>query len=59
MKDLFEHYNELPPKALTLIEGLDDALSYKDCEALVKELNNLGYTCEYGLDGIPYNLQKI
>lgn len=39
MKDLFEYYNELPPKVLTLIEGLNDALSYKDCEALVKELN--------------------
>lgn len=59
MKDLFEHYDELPTKVLTLIEGLDDALSYKDCEALLKELNDLGYTCEYGLDGILYNLQKL
>jgi len=59
MKDLFEHYEGLPTKVLTLIEGLDDALSYKDCEALVKELNNLGYTCEYDLNGILYNLQKL
>ena len=59
MKDLFEHYYELPSNVLNVIEGLDDALSYKDCEALVKELNKLGYTCEYGLDAVPYNLQKL
>lgn len=36
-----------------------DGDGYENCAELVKELNKIGYTCEYYLDAQPYNLRKI
>jgi len=32
---------------------------YEDCDLLIQKLNAVGYTCEYGLDAVPYNLTKL
>ncbi len=37
-------------------EGAD---GYENCAGLVKELEKIGYTCEYYLDAQPFNLKKI
>ena len=58
--DLFEHYDELPEEVQAVLNryATDDE-TYENAEALLQELQPLGYTFEYGLDASPYNLRKI
>lgn len=59
MKDLFEHPELLPVSVTEIIERFaDDVHSYERCDQLIDELNAVGYTCVYGLDATPYNLQR-
>jgi len=59
-EDLFEHYELLPIEVQYLLGHWAEAdNTYENCESLISDLNKLGYTCEYGLDAEPYNLQKI
>lgn len=63
-RDLFENYDELPQEVKNILEqflvreteGID---GYENCEQLVKELNLIGYTCDYYLQAEPFNLRKI
>jgi len=58
--DLFEHYEALPmelQKLLIQFSELDN--TYFECELLLNECKKLGYTFEFSLDAIPYNLEKI
>jgi hypothetical protein len=60
MKDLFEHYNELPESILAILEKHkwgDE--NYQTIEAMQRELNANGYKFDYYLDAIPYNLRKM
>lgn len=62
MKDLFEYPHEIPNKVNNVLANYDQEetnLSYEECARLVKDLNSIGYTCDYGLDGIPFDLRKI
>jgi hypothetical protein len=60
MTDLFEHIHTLPIEVQQVLEKYsDDYMTYADCNDLIDKLNVLGYTCEYGLDSVPYNLTKI
>lgn len=34
-------------------------LTYEDCKQFLSELNNYGYTFDYGLDAIPSNLRIL
>ena len=33
--------------------------TYESCQNLVDELKTIGWSAEYGLDAIPYNLRKV
>ena len=58
--DLFEHYDTLPnelQKLLNRFSELDN--TYFECEILLNECKKLGYTFDYYLDAIPFNLKKI
>lgn len=59
--DLFEHYHLLPLPVISVMDKYnhDPELTYVECEAFLKELKPLGYTFDYGLSGVPYNLRKI
>lgn len=58
--DLFEVYETLPQEVQdVLLKYCTGDNSYELCEALIKALEPLGYTCDYGLDGEPYELRKI
>lgn len=62
MKDLFDYPHEIPNKVNEVLAKYDQDeanLSYEECAKLVKDLNSIGYTCDYGLDGAPFNLRKI
>ncbi len=59
-EDLFDNYKNLPKEVIDIITKFDYLnTNYNICSKLVEQLNVVGYTCEYGLDAIPYNLQKI
>ena len=58
--DLFEYYDKMPTELSLLINSYDfDDMDYNDTETLLKEVNNLGYTFDYGLDNEPYGLRPI
>ncbi len=58
--DLFDSYELLPKsiQKILLVYGAKDN-TYKNCERLLKRLEPLGYTFDYGLDAVPFGLKKI
>ena len=64
MRDLFEHFDEMPPQLKGVvskwmeIEG-GDGLTYLQCEQFLREVNAIGYTFEYGLCAEPFGLCRI
>lgn len=58
--DLLANYELLPVRVQNILFSFDENKdSYQECERLLKELEPLGYTFEYYLDGVPYDLRKI
>ncbi len=58
--DLFETPDQLPQNVQDVInEFAEMSNTYDTCALLVNNLEALGYTCDYGLDGVPYGLRKI
>jgi hypothetical protein len=58
--DLFENTENLPVEMLEILNDFEEKdTSYRNCAKLLKKCLKLGYTFEYGLDAIPYQLQKI
>ena len=59
-RDLFEYYDELPQEVSEILSFYElEEMDYLTCENLLKELNAIGYTFEYGLSAEPFNLRKI
>ena len=60
MQDLFE-YPETWPADLRaiLLHYITKDQNYSNLMQLEKDLLNIGYSIEYGLDCMAYNLQKI
>ena len=57
--DLFEQWDTLPKEVKEILSSFDDLEdSYQECERVLIELKPHGYTFEYQLDGIPFNLKK-
>lgn len=61
MKDYFEYLDEVPNNVRLVLDKFlwKDGVGYNDCAELVQDLNQVGWTCEYGLDADPYNLQPL
>ncbi len=60
MTDLFEHYETLPNEVKSILAKFAKSENdYKDCQLLIEELNEVGYTCEFGLDAVPFNLSVL
>jgi hypothetical protein len=58
--DLFEYPNKQPANLRALLLAyITKEQTYANLLQLEKDLLKLGYSIEYGLDCIPYNLQKI
>jgi hypothetical protein len=59
-KDLFETLDLVPQEVRNIIEKYEEAgANYKMCQNLIKELEQVGYTCDFGLDGVPYELKQL
>ena len=57
--DLFQTPELLPQNIQDLINSYGEIETYQDCESLLKTLKPLGYSFEYYLDAVPFNLNKI
>lgn len=65
-KDLFEFYDEQPAELQAILAKrkykpffIDGDGDYKLAQHLLRETEAIGYTFEYGLDGLPYGLRKM
>ena len=64
MKDLFEHHHTLPDQLKSIVNRwmmieAGDGLTYNQCEQFLKEVNDIGYTFEYGLCAEPFGLCRV
>jgi hypothetical protein len=60
--DLFEDYENIPPNVQKVLDKYEDAFmdgSYQGLAKALIELENIGYTFEYYLDGGAYDLRPI
>lgn len=58
MKHLFTQ--PLPAEVQTVLDQFADrGNNYHNCKRLQTKLEEIGYTCTYGLEAEPYNLKKI
>ena len=60
--NLFEDYENIPPKVQKILDKYEDAFMDGDYEGLLKahkELGKIGYEFEYYLDGVAYDLRPI
>ena len=53
-----EEYYNLPIEVLSILNTISDDADYDECDRVVKELNSIGYTAKYGLDGSLYEIAK-
>jgi hypothetical protein len=62
MKDLFEHYEQIPVNLQSILNKYEDDFNdgnYIGLEKALKECNKIGFTFEFGLDGVAFNLCPI
>lgn len=57
MKDLFETPELIPHEVQAVFNK--EIYTYKDLKRIQKQVEKLGYTFDYGLDAVPYELRKI
>ena len=60
--DLFEDYDNIPKNLQRVLEKHEKSFEdgdYKGLQKALKDVNKLGYTFEYYLDGQAYDLRKI
>ena len=60
--DLFEDYENIPEDVQEILDEHMEELDggdYRDLEKVKEKLEAIGYTYEYGLDGVAYDLRKI
>jgi hypothetical protein len=58
--DLFEHPEKLPKQVQAVLNKYsEDDNTYESLGKMLSEMKPLGYTFEYGLDAVPYDLKKI
>jgi hypothetical protein len=60
-KDLFEYYQDQPESVKSLLSeyGNHEELNHEEVKGLLKNMEVLGYTFDYGLCCQPFNLRKI
>jgi hypothetical protein len=62
MRDLFETPELIPSEVQAILESFNEdecTNDYLDLERLTNELEEIGYTLDYGLDAEPYGLRPI
>jgi hypothetical protein len=53
-------YDKLPHYIKDVVDSCDYSKDlYAECRRIHQELESKGWTCEYGLDGIVYDVTKL
>ena len=51
-------YNDLPKNVKKIIDTFDtDKDSYKECDRIERELDEIGWQCNWGLDGEIFDVK--
>lgn len=59
-RDLFETIETLPLCIQNVLSQFErEGYDYETCDKYSRLLESKGYTFEYGLDGVPFNLTEI
>jgi hypothetical protein len=54
-----EEYDNLPQEVKDILDSFDiDKDAYKECDRIIDELNEIGWTADYGLSGEIYDVMK-
>ena len=60
MDDLFKTPELIPAEIQAVFDTMDKSkCGYSELERILKEIEALGYTFEYYLDAIPFDLRKL
>jgi hypothetical protein len=62
MLDLFENYEQIPINLQSILNKYEDDFNdgnYSGLKKALKECEEIGFTFDYGLDGIAFNLRPI
>ena len=55
-----KEYDNLPDNVKRIVDSWNDNKElYAECSRIQEELTQKGWTCEYGLDGMIYNVKQI
>ena len=55
-----EEYDNLPEPVKDIVDSWDDNKElYGECRRIQKELEEIGWTCDYGLSGEVYDVVKM
>ena len=56
-----EEYENLPQEIKNIVNsfGSDNKELYAECNRIQKELEQKGWTCGYGLDGMVYDVKQL
>lgn len=56
----FENLELVPEEVIDILDkyAMEDE-TYENCIAMDNELNSLGWTIEWGLDAVPYELEPL
>ena len=60
MQDLFETPEKIPQEVNTVLDKYREGeYTYTELEQLQTDLEKIGFTIDYYLDAIPYNLREV
>lgn len=55
-----EEYDNLPQDIKNIVDSWDDNKNlYDECSRIKNELEQKGWTCDYGLDGMVYDVRQV
>ncbi len=58
--DLFNFHELLPAEIKAILDTFDcETLSYQDCQSMLAQMEENGYTFDYDLGAAPYNLRIL
>lgn len=55
-----KEYDNLPQEVKAILDTYNEHKdAYKECERIIEELNKIGYTADYYLDGVLFDVKRI
>ncbi|MCT4329551.1 JAB domain-containing protein [Elizabethkingia meningoseptica] len=61
--DIIDGFENIPEELEVVMEKwqqkIENGLDYEDCANFQKDCEDIGYTFDYGLDSVPFDLRKI